>query len=217
MNSTDIVERWRSDIDDVVDPYLWSDDEAYSYLDDAQKMFCRETLGIEDVVEIALVPDVEWYAKPSTILKVRGASYTAPEQFVNRRIEVVNFETHRRMTGYHVYGRPGRCVALVDGVKRNMFRADAMPQEAATIELAVMRLPITINCYGDQELEIEEHHHLHLIDWMQARAYRKHDSDTFDPKAATEFEQRFFAYCAMAKVEQIRATHVPSTVQYGGI
>ena len=77
MDSTALYELFRSDVRDDVAPYLWSDTEVYSYMDDAQKMFCRLQGGIADatspVTRISVaVGDVFVQISP-TILKLREA------------------------------------------------------------------------------------------------------------------------------------------------
>ena len=48
MDSTALHDLFRSEVRDEATPYLWSDAEIYSYIDDAQKMFCRLQGGIAD-------------------------------------------------------------------------------------------------------------------------------------------------------------------------
>ena len=43
MDSTALHDLFRSEVRDEATPYLWSDAEIYSYIDDAQKMFCLLT------------------------------------------------------------------------------------------------------------------------------------------------------------------------------
>lgn len=98
-----------------------------------------------------------------------------------------------------------------------MLRAWPFPNNTATVELRVFRLPLVpITDAGDQELEIDEQHHLSLLLWMKHRAYGKEDAETFDRSKRDDFEQRFQAYCARAKAEQVRLRHPAGTVQYGG-
>ena len=48
MDSTTLHDLFRSEVRDEATPYLWSDVEVYSFIDDAQKMFCRLQGGIAD-------------------------------------------------------------------------------------------------------------------------------------------------------------------------
>ena len=48
MNTTELLAVFRQEVFDLETPYLWSDALVYTYIDEAQKQFCRDTYGIED-------------------------------------------------------------------------------------------------------------------------------------------------------------------------
>lgn len=218
MNSTEIVDLFREEMADTESPYLWGDTLLYRYLDDAQKMFCRRTEGIEDastveVTRLEIEAGVEWYATDKRILKVRKAFDTA----TGRELPVVNMETAGKQ-GIRFDGAPGPLKALVAGLEKNKLRAWPKPNVASTVDLAVFRLPLeAITDDGDQELEIDEQHHAALLLWMKHRAYNKEDAETFNRRKSDEYEARFYAYCAEARKEQERARRVNGTVIYGGL
>ena len=66
MDSTDLLGLCRAELNDAIQPYMLTDDQLYSYIDDAQTMFCRLTDGIGDAttpydasgLPIALLPIV---------------------------------------------------------------------------------------------------------------------------------------------------------------
>lgn len=218
MNSTEIVETFREEMNDLESPYLWGDALLYRYLDDAQKMFCRKTEGIEDSSTVAITrldiqAGVEWYATDKRILKVRKAFDTA----TGRELPIVNMEK-AGAEGVRFDGRAAPIKALVTGLEKNKLRAWPSPSEAATVDLSVFRLPLrAITDDGDQELEVDEQHHLGLLMWMKFRAYGKEDAETFNRRKADEYEQRFYTYCAEARKEQERARRNTGTVAYGGL
>jgi hypothetical protein len=79
MNSTELKDLFRDEMEDLAEPYLWSDALVYSYADDAQKMFCRLTDGLADVstpkvVNLAIVPGASFLPTHKSILKFRGAT-----------------------------------------------------------------------------------------------------------------------------------------------
>lgn len=217
MDSTEILEEFRRQIDDLETPPLWSDAEVYSYLDDAQTMFCRKTEGIEDsrtptVCRVSIVPGEEWYAKSPLITKVRSAS----RMDTGRPVDVLSPENAARQGVMFSAARQGPVRALVDGQTKGYWRAWPVPTETVMLELAVFRLPLDRITDGGQFLEIDEQHHIHLLMWMKHRAYNKQDADTYDPRRAEKYENQFLAYCAMARVEQERARRQTGVVAYGG-
>lgn len=218
MNSTEIIETFREEMNDVERPYLWSDNLLYRYLNDAQEMFCRLTEGIEDsstpeICRLSVVAGTDWYPISRKILKVREAINVA----TGRPVGIVNMEKASEK-GVLFNGNPGPLKLFVTGLEKHKLRAWPMPNQPETIELRVFRLPlVTITDDGDQELEIDEQHHLSLLLWVKHRAYGKEDAETFDRRKSDEFERRFYAYCAEAMKEQERARRNNGTVLYGGI
>lgn len=218
MNSTELIDTFREEMNDNVAPYLWSDTLLYRYLDDAQKMFCRKTEGIEDssttaITRLDIQAGVEWYAADKRILKVRKAFDTA----TGHELPVVNMEK-AGAEGIRFDGRAAPLKALVAGLEKNKLRAWPKPSDAATVSLSVFRLPLEpITDFGDQELEVGEQHHLALLLWVKHRAYGKEDAETFNRAKGEEYEARFYAYCAEARKEQERARRTVGTVIYGGL
>ncbi len=218
MNSTELVELFRQENSDVAEPYLWSDLQLYRYLNEAQEMFCRETFGIEDastpdICRLAVEPGTDWYTLSKKILKVRGATRAD----TGRSIRLLNAEKAPQ-EGVLFDGRPGPLNALVQGLEKSKLRAWPLPNETVTVELMVFRLPLeVIDDTGDQELEIDDQHHMPLLHWMQHRAYSNNDAEVFDPRRAKAGEDAFMAYCRRAKDEQSRATRSTGVVAYGGI
>lgn len=193
------------------EPYLIPDSSVYRYLDDAQKMFCRLTEGIEDgrTHSIAVAPGTEWYALSPAILKLRKAVDAA----TGRAVALVSTENTDAL-GIRFDGRAGELKALVTGIEKHALRAWPMPLVASTVKLDTFRLPRTVE-EGDA-LELDEQHHQPLLLWVKHRAYGNQDSEVRDDKKALEYEQRFRSYCAQAKSEQGRARHSAGTVMYGG-
>ncbi len=224
MNSTESLETFREEMNDVEQPYLWSDALLYRYLDDAQKMFCRLTEGIEDSstpavcrLVIAADPDTgeysDWCALSPKVLKVREAVDVS----TGRAFPVVNMEKASEQ-GVRFDGNPGPLKLFVAGLEKGKLRAWPKPATDVTVELRVFRLPLaSITDAGDQELEIDEQHHLALLHWVKHKAYGREDAETFDRRKSDDYEQRFRAYCAEARKEQERARRSVGTVLYGGL
>lgn len=218
MNSTELLELFREEVADTVKPYLWSDALIYRYIDEAQKMFCRKTEGIEDsrtsaVTQIAVAAGTSWYDTSKLILKIRSAT----RNDTGADIPIYGVEKAPN-AGVRFDGRSGPLKAFVSGLDKNTLRAWPVPSESVGVTLSVFRLPLmSITDAGDQNLEIDEQHHPHLLLWVKHRAYGKEDAETFDARKAADFEGRFYEYCRSARIEQERARREASTVVYGGI
>lgn len=212
MNSTELRTLFRSEFSDAVAPYLIAETSVYAYINDAQRMFCRLTEGIEDgrSFTIPVVGGVEWYPVDSAILKLRRVVDRAS----GREVAVVNQE-HAAAAGITFDGRAGPLRALVTGVEKGFARVWPVPIVASTLSLETFRLPYAVG--PGEELEIDEQHHEHLLLWVKHRAYGNQDAEVRDDRKAQEYEQRFRAYCALARSEQERARRVDRPVSYGGI
>lgn len=216
MTSGDLIDLFRDEMDDAVQPYLWSDDLVTGYIDDAQKMYCRLTDGIPDgttveVTQLSIVPTTQWYDTHASILKIREAYRTD----TGKPVAVMN---HEDMASQNMRfdGRSGPLGAMIIGIEDYKVRVWPVPNETVTVQMNVFRLPL-VSITGDQALVIAEQHHRNLLLWVKHRAYSKQNAETFDRTRAKEFDDAFRAYCKAAKDEQHRAKHKPRAVVYGGI
>lgn len=213
MTTTELLAVFRQEVYDTVAPYLWSDSLVYTYIDDAQKQFCRDTYGIEDARSFKLTiksDGTEWYALDPMILKLRDAINAAD----GKDVPLIALE---KMTahGLRFDGSVGPIKALITGMEKGYVRAIPKPNTAATVELRTFRLPADVAA-GD-DFEIDQQHVLNLLHWVKYRAYSVQDAETRDDAKAKTHKDAFAAYCAKATVEQSRARHTASTVIYGGL
>lgn len=212
MNAAELLALARQELFDTVQPYLWSDDLLYTYIDDAQKQFCRYTEGVEDARSFSLKikPDLVWYDLDPLILKVRSAH----DQLTGRELPIWTTEY---MSTNRIWfdGSRGPMKALVSGLEKGVLRTFPVPSEASTVELRVFRLPYDVGVGG--EFEIDPQHIINLLFWVKYRAYNVQDAEAADEKKALSNRTDFEAYCAKARVEQGRLRRPVATVAYGGI
>lgn len=218
MNSSELLDLYRSEMEDTLEPFLWSDEDIFRYANEAQKKLVRDTGGIPDgttaaVTRIAVTTATDWYALHSSILQIR----TASRADTGRPIEVLNFEDMPQRRWYFD-GVVGVLRALVIGIERHKLRVWQYPTEAVNVDLTVFRLPLVeITDAGDQEFEVDVEHHQSLLYWMRHLGYLKQDAETYDKNKAAEFEGYHNAYCTQVKEEERRKRHKTRVVRYGGI
>jgi len=213
MNTTELLAVFREEVSDIAEPYLWSDALVYTYIDDAQKQFCRDTYGVADARSFTvsvLADGTEWYDTDASILKIR----TAADSLTGREVPLVPVE---KMTAQGMFfdGKTGPLRALITGLEKHTLRAFPKPNLAATVNLSTFRLPVTV-ASGDV-FEIDDQHVLPLLYWVKHKAYNKQDSEVFDKDASDRFLAMWNAYCTAAKNEQSRAMHTAGAVMYGGL
>ncbi len=229
MNSTALHDRFRSDTRDVEEPPLWTSSEIYQYINDAQIMFTRLTGGIADatssITQLPISVGQVFVDLSPKILKIRQAVRLSDY----RDVELKNIEDFQR-SGYdrypNAYGTgqrfsrldstTGPIHSLVLGMEANKARIVDIPLVADTIALTVYRMPLEEITAKDQDLEIDEQHHQHLLLWVKRCAHMKQDAETFDRGRSENFEAQFMAYCQQAKLERERREHKFRTIEYGG-
>lgn len=213
MNSTSLNEYFRSQVTDLERPYLWTDDEVWVYMNEAQLMFCRLTEGIPDastpdVVNVPVVTGEIFAETHPSILTFRHATLASTGDLVS----IINHTDVTRWTN-----EAGRVRSMVVGLEANIVRWDYTPEVDDEVNLIVFRLPLTDITDAGQDLEIHEKHHASLIYWMQHLAYLKPDTETFDKKASIRAREMFEAYCGQVSAESRRQRQKPRVVRYGGI
>lgn len=213
MISDTLLDHFRSQMFDTVEEYLFSDEEIFRWMDDAQRMFCRLTQGISDVtnplvVQIPVVTGQAYAQMHEKILRVRRASLASTGHW----LDIKNIDDFGRLDDSQ-----GPIYSMIIGLEPQVVRWYHVPAQDDMVNLMVFRLPLTSITWFNEELEIPEEHHLHLVPWMQALAYRKHDSETYNDAAAKQYDAVFREYCARVKLEQERLEYKPRTVAYGGI
>ena len=229
MNASELAAYFRSQVRDEVAPYLWSDDEILVYMNEAQKMFVRLTNGIYDVSSQACLVDVaageKYSSLHSSVLEIRKAYYVDPSTSYRRELNIINLADTARLSSvdYGIYHNPGiqDTVGIVSymlvGEQKGKVRWINIPDSNATVELAIARLPLAALSNDQQDLEVDDQHHIHLIEWMKHLAYNKQDGDAFNPKTSIESEMRFRAYCDFVWKEWERYRHTHRSIAYGGL
>ena len=226
MDSTGLYDAFRTDVVDTARPYFWSDDEVWRYAGDAQRMFVRQTGGVADatsaVTEIEVVTGEAWADIHPSILRIMSLTRRSD----GKEVKVLNGTDLGRPTSSD-YGvrmttrldnKTGPVHSAVHGLERNKLRWIQIPEVDDTVDAYVYRIPLTIIDGPGQEIaDVGEEHHLHLLNWMKALAYRKQDADTFDPSRARDAEQAFLNYCLIVRAEWERYIHKTRVVSYGGL
>lgn len=216
MDTTELKDEFRRRMRDEIVPYLWSDDEVFSYMDRAQVDFCRYAYAISDsrstVTAINLEADTAFYAIHPSILRIKRAVRESD----GRDIAVANIENMDTLPS--VANSPtGTVDKLLLGADNDYARCYPTPSATEVIRLYVHRLPITKIDSEGQNLEIHAQHHMTLVDGMSAYAHLKQDAETFDRGRSEMFMGTFRQQCDQAKQEREMLENKPRQVVYGGL
>lgn len=226
MDSSELYDRFRSDVVDEAKPYLWSRKEVFGYLNDAYRMFFRLTGGISDFTSDAtavpiLAGDPLGQLDPC-ILRITQMQRRSDQG----DIEIINFPDLKKksrgdygtITPLRLDSTTGTVRYGVIGMQKNIIRWINIPEVDDVADCMIYRLPFGTITKEDQELaELDEDHHIHLLEGMKALAYKKQDAETFNKEKAESAEADFKSYCAFVKAELERYKYKPRSVAYGGI
>lgn len=232
MDLQELIEHFRTQVQDEDAPYLWTDDELLLYAVDAQDQFVRALGGISDMTvpaadvgsPAARLADLEvaagdpWALISPYVLRVRSA------RLVTAKVDIPMIsEADMAVVPVRDYGWT-RGMALDDsdtgdvrfgvlGLRDNYVRWIRVPVEADTCRLHVYRLPYPRIAAQESALEIGEEHHIHLVKWMKHMAYSKEDAETYDKGLADKNKALFEEYCEKGRKENERRRFKPRTVQ----
>ncbi len=225
MTSDELLELFRNDVTDIEPDYLWSDAEAWNYMDDAHKTFVRLTGGIADstsaLTQVPIVTGEATARVSPLILKFRTAyllSNGARLRVMNDQDlpDAASADYGARWTSMNP-NMPGTVEAIVVGVERGLVRWVRVPMADDTCQLSVYRMPLEAVTTGYEFPEIGEEHVVNLLYWMKYRAYGKQDAETFDRGRRDENKKLFEEYCRVTKAEWERYKSKVHVVQYGGL
>lgn len=228
MNAAELSDHFRCDVVDKAAPYLWSKTEVLRYMNDAYRMFVRLIGGVPDFTSSATrvqLVEAEPISKlhPS-ILRINSAQRESD----SGKVEIINYTDLAKLTANVTdYGhfqtlkldmQQGPVRYGVIGMQRNQIRWLKVPMVDDVVNLIIYRLPFSTITDFDQEFDdVDEDHHLHLVDWMKYLAYSKQDADTFDAKKAVEYKAAFEGYCGFVRGEMERYKSKVRSVAYGGL
>lgn len=220
----DIRRRARSRLDDLLAPYLWSDQDLLDYINDSLRDACiQANLVIEDDIAIPFTQkvDLTWnykYALSSGILDVKAVylasrpTYTLQRSSIRRREDYFSGRIIPKGTPTaYALDQTQAGTGDNDGVRVRSITFLSQPTAADTAYMDVSRLPALLESGGDVP-EIDEIWHPDLIYGVCGYAYLKRDTDTFDPKKSAENFARFeekFGPRLPAVVLRERQTEVP--------
>jgi hypothetical protein len=221
VKSIALYNRFRSDIVDVAEPQLWSKEEVWGYMEDAQNMFCRLTWNIRDVsseaTRVAVSAGEPFILIHPSIMAIRHVTKVS----TGESIPVYSWEDMVGSNGYpkgisrEQLNLTGPLKGVIIGIEDGKLRATQVPEVDDELELMIERLPLCAPS-ATVPLEIRDEHHLALLLWMKHLAYAKQDSETLNEKRSGEMAAAFVDYCELAMSEKRKREHKPRLMAYGG-
>ena len=226
MTVTELLDLFRKEVDDDVKPYLWSDEEFFTYLDEAQDTFVREIGGIADrrssLTSISYKSGNQFKKFDERIYRIKGAFDEENRILTIRNLD--NFESGYLEDDYGTQinaglddSRTGPIKYLITDVESNEIQFYPLPDHDGSIRLFVYRRPLMGIVDRKSLLEIPAHQHLNLLNWVKYKAFMKQDVETFNGAKSSDFRTAFSDFVRDAKKEKSSREDRKRIVQYGGI
>ena len=206
MNLEQLIASFRVDADDLVEPFLFSDDWIAGWLTEAQsEAAIRGRLILEDadpdVCQIAVTAGVASYELHRSVYEIAdlrfmptGASKSTPLALVTR--EWLDDK------------RPGwrdNCKGLSFAIQSDhRLRIVGAPNTDGVLHLEAYRVPLKALANDTDKPELSEAHHRHLVYWALHRAFSRPDSETIDPQRADRALEAFTRYFGLAPDSDLR-------------
>ena len=198
MNLRALIDLFRQEVDDLVEPYLWSDDEAFDYANDAQQEACRRARLLVDssttaICQIAVTTaGLGLLTLDPRVIFVRRARFAA-----SLPLKRMNMQDMEAYDPYWQDTAASTPTVFIPDFETGKLQLWPKPSAAGTLLLTVVREPLADMDSDDDTPEIAARWHRSLRHWMVYRAYSKQDSEGADPKKAAAalalFEQEFGA------------------------
>lgn len=194
MNLGNLIDIFRKEVFDTVQPYLWSDAEVAEYANDAVMEAVRRGYQIIDssTAEIVVLP---YYAN-RPVLELDPRIIVIRSAIVRGQLPALERQKVTRMDalwpGWRTHSglRP---TAYLDDWASYQIRLYPTPTQSGVIELSVAREPLDPMVRNGDEPELPARYHRNLINWMKYRAYNKADAETQNLDKAALAEKAFAA------------------------
>ena len=212
MTLADLITHFRNLTSDIEAPYLWSDDELYVYVEQAQNTMVKGFDGFRDstsaMTQIVLAANAPTVAIDPRILRILHA-----QDPVLGPLEVINRTDHRA----HQLIVPGAVKYLILGESEDQARPWPVPVVDTAISLTVNRLPKNPIVNDASVLEVRPDHVVYLVQGMLEQAHLKDDPETLNPGKSEKAGKRFVELIAKVKDELNARNRIARPMSYGGI
>lgn len=219
MKLADLIRRVRSAANDMVQPYLWSDDDIADWLTDAEAeaalrgRLLHESANVA-VCRIPVVIGQTHYLLHAALYEITRLVFRASGELSTTPIKLVSQEMldATQPDWRDSQGDPQYAVQSDTGL-----RLSPTPTRTGSLELEGFRLPLRPMLAAQQastEPEIHAGHHIQLVQWALFRGYSRPDDESQDVKKAMQAEAEFTNYFGLRPDVDLRRSTRVDEVQH---
>lgn len=198
MQLLDLIRRFRALANDKVEPYFIDDDSVTDWLNDAINEACiRGRLIHEsqdgDVCNIAVTVGTAHYPLHESLYELSRVWFKPSDGSYGSHLSLVSAESLDQRYKCDNWKR-------MQGVPQFVIQDDAgirlvpIPILDGELQLEGYRVPLSPMVNDDDTPEINDIHHVHLVQWVLYRAFSVPDAEFFDPSRAELAKQEFTDY-----------------------
>lgn len=189
----------RMRLDDQISPYLWSDNELNSFINQAVNEAClRARLNVDtstpDVALIKVVAGTASYAIHRAVFQVERVylETSAEVLFPFGYADLDQFDqSWAQRSGRPKYYNLDMNYFMEGGELKHRLTINPTPIINENMRLTVYRLPLEAMSADGDEPDVPLQYQPDLLHWVCHLAYLKQDTEVSNPKAALEYEARF--------------------------
>ena len=188
---SDLIKAFREDEKDNVGPdYFWSDSQLTRYANGALAAFAEKTLSIvDDTIEIPFSAGDDALPYPDYVIDVLDAQAVIDGRDFPLEVKA---PADVRRSNLPRHGRPS---LLVLNNAIGSMRLAAVPQQAGSVKLTVIRRPIKELTKDGKLTDVGRVHREYLLLFMKHRAYNVNDAEMFDAAKSAGYLVEFNLEC----------------------
>ena len=214
---------FRRDVDDELEPYLWSQATFWQLLDEAQADFCHEVDVLAGELALAYSASDTDLDLPSYVTRIRSAQ--APSE---KALALYNWEEWKEAIVSDDYGQAVPATAwrtatgdepsaLITDIETAKVRMYPIPNADGSVRAQIWRTQTAL-VTGGNELEVTDHVYQRTIVLKAiSEALLKEGEETYDPKKSERFLGKYLAGVDVARNRNKRRTRRARCTSYGGL
>lgn len=182
MTLAELIMQFRSEADDSVRPYLFSETEVSNWINEAEnEASVRARLIYEDsntsVCQIAATAGSASYELHDSVTEIAAAWFIPTGETQRKPLTLVDrIELDRLHPGWRESIETPAFLIHDD----TRVRLGCIPDVDGFIHLECYRLPISVMDEDNDAPEIHRAHHHHLVNWALYRAFSRPNTETHD-------------------------------------
>lgn len=215
MNLEQLIQQFRVDAEDLVQPYLWLDEWVAPWLTEAvSEAAVRGRLIYEAanaaVCQIAVAASAATHELHKSLFELVHLRFQATGAATSSVLSIkAREELDRIRPGWRDETGTPR-YAVQDDTRITLV---PRPELAGTLHVEGYRVPLKPLANDTDKPEINQAHHRNLVHWALYRAFSKPDADGADPIKAARAEANFTRYFGIAPDADLRRSTRHDEVQ----